>query len=164
MSEMQTPSPWHKQFWPWFLIVVPVVTLGLSVMLITLAVSTEDSLVIDDYYKKGKAINRQLDKIQKARDLGLNGELWIEDNRVKVHFTDNTPSDGSALEMKFHHATLESKDFSLMLVQDGAGDYVGEAAVLIEGHWRLTLTPFHKQWKIQQSVALPQEAAILFTP
>ena len=52
---MQTP--WYKQFWPWFLITVPVLTVIMSGFLIHFATSGEDSLVIDDYYKEGKAIN-----------------------------------------------------------------------------------------------------------
>lgn len=164
MKDPHSTLPWYKQFWPWFLIVVPVVTLGLSVMLITLAVNTEDSLVIDDYYKKGKAINMQLDKIERARQMGLEAKLHIDGNEVKLRWVAGKPTDGSALEMQFHHATLEAKDFKLMLVQDASGTYVGDAEQLLEGRWRLTLLPFHQQWKIQQSVTLPQERDFTFKP
>ncbi len=50
-------TPWYKQFWPWFLIAVPLITLVMGGVLLKLAISTEDSLVVDDYYKEGKAIN-----------------------------------------------------------------------------------------------------------
>ena len=59
-------TPWYKQFWPWFLIAVPVITVIMSGFLIHFATSTQDTLVIDDYYKEGKAINARLDKVEAA--------------------------------------------------------------------------------------------------
>ena len=55
-------QPWYRQFWPWFLIALPatVVVAGLTTWWI--AAHKADSLVVDDYYKEGLAINRQLRK------------------------------------------------------------------------------------------------------
>ena len=55
-------EPWYRQFWPWFIIMLPasVVVAGLSTWYI--AHRHADDLVVDEYYKSGLAINRQLEK------------------------------------------------------------------------------------------------------
>ena len=69
--------PWYRQFWPWFLILLPasVVVAGLSTLYI--ANRHADDLVVDDYYKDGLAINRQLEKKQRANVLGITAQLTI---------------------------------------------------------------------------------------
>jgi hypothetical protein len=59
--------PWYKQFWPWFLIIVPLTSMILSFTMLHLAFNGEDSLVQDDYYNQGRAINLDLHKIEQAR-------------------------------------------------------------------------------------------------
>ena len=57
-------DPWYKQFWPWFFILVPVITLMMGGLMLYLAINTQDSLVVDDYYKEGRTINASLAREQ----------------------------------------------------------------------------------------------------
>ena len=54
-------------------------------VLLNLAISTEDSLVVDDYYKEGKAINARLDK-GIARRKNITTDLTIEDGSIALNF------------------------------------------------------------------------------
>ncbi|GAA0345757.1 FixH family protein [Bowmanella denitrificans] len=160
----QTPPPWYKQFWPWFLIAIPVTSIILSTKMLMLALGGEDSMVIDDYYKEGKGINMNLEKIQHARDLGIDIRLQFSDESLRLEFVQGAPNTGAALSMHFQHPTLADKDFNLLLTQNAAGVFSAPLAHPLEGKWKLTLEPFDKQWRILQDVGLPQASPIIFRP
>lgn len=156
--------PWYKQFWPWFLIVVPIVTLAVGVTVLTLALNGEDSLVIDDYYKQGKAINNKLEKIKAAKALNLSTEITFLDQRVELRFISQDPDKGAALTLEFYHSTQSQRDFVVNLTQRADGTYQAPLDKPLAGKWRISLHPFHNQWKIQQDVTLPQSGPVPFDP
>ena len=157
-------TPWYKQFWPWFLIAVPVITVIMSGFLIHFATSTQDTLVIDDYYKEGKAINARLDKVEAARRLNITTDLMVDDNRVSVKFHSGIPQEGTALKIAFYHVTLAERDTELLLTRDATGVYRGTTEAELDGKWRISLTPIDEAWKIQNTVLLPQSQKIAFNP
>ena len=67
-AEMRgSPSPWYRQFWPWFLIAVPAAAVVMGITTILLALHEPDGLVSDDYYREGLAVNRDLERDQIGR-------------------------------------------------------------------------------------------------
>jgi hypothetical protein len=162
-----THSPtlvWYKQFWPWFLITIPALSMVLSFSMLTLAINTDDSLVVDEYYKEGKAINLQLDKLKKAKALNINTKLSVIDNRIAIDFVTGAPASGEALHLDFYHATLESKDFNVLLTQDASGTYRAQAEMSITGKWNVTLSPLDSSWKVSQPLMFPRSDPIPFNP
>jgi hypothetical protein len=157
-------KPWYKQFWPWFLIVIPLLSMTLSFNMLRLALDSEDSLVMDDHYKQGKAINLNLRKIDRAKALNLKSELLITSNEVKLLFVDSAPSSGAALTLAFYHATQDYKDISVTLLKDASGAYRAMLQQPLMGKWRVTLFPYDQDWKIQKTFSLPQQQPIQFNP
>ena len=84
-------TPWYKQFWPWFLITIPVISMILSITMLNLALNTEDSLVIDDYYKEGRGINLELTKVQEAKVQGISTRITFNNKRVSLEFNTGAP-------------------------------------------------------------------------
>mgnify|MGYP003639778068 FL=1 len=68
---MSDQLPWYKQFWPWFLIILPMCAVIASLTTLKIALDNSDSLVAEDYYKQGKAINMDLRKIKYAQQIGM---------------------------------------------------------------------------------------------
>jgi len=155
---------WYKQFWPWFLITIPFISMILGGMIIYLAVTTENSMVSDDYYKEGKAINQSLKKSNMARQLNLVAGLSIDGDTVRVIFKQALPPDSAAIKLDFFHATLEEKDFFVMLTQNAEGGFSGVLPGEVDGKWRLTLTPFDESWKIRRDVTFPNSSEIILEP
>ncbi|WP_299074289.1 FixH family protein [uncultured Paraglaciecola sp.] len=155
---MQSDSPkvWYKQFWPWFLIIVPLTSMVLSFTMLNFAFNSEDSMVIDDYYKEGKGINLQIQKLQQAKVLNIATKTHVSADSVTVTFTSGAPTSGEALLLEFFHSTQEFKDFSVTLLRDAKGVYRGPLSNDIAGKWKLSLHPYDASWKIQKIVALPQ--------
>ena len=78
-----TPSiaaaiPWYRSRWPRILMAGPAFVVVGGVYLTWLAVSTSDGLVADDYYKRGMAINRTLDRNDYSAKAGLTADVRID--------------------------------------------------------------------------------------
>lgn len=128
------------------------------------ATNGQDALVVDNYYKEGKAINNKLEQIRQAKRLGITTSLRISEKKVTLDVNDGFPGDGSALNLNFYHSTLADRDFNILLVKEAGNRYVGEVNHSIDGKWQLTLLPFDQSWKIQQEVSLPRQQAFDFNP
>jgi hypothetical protein len=157
-------KPWYKQFWPWFLISIPLSSLIVGSQVIRLATDGTNSLVVDDYYKEGKSINTRLDKIEKAIALNISTKLNVQYGSVTLQFISGAPATGQALRLEFFHVTQEFKDFSILLTQDATGIYRNNEENAIEGKWRIRLMPIDESWKVQKRVSLPQSQAFDFNP
>ena len=157
-------TPWYKQFWPWFLIAVPLITLVMGGVLLKLAISTEDSLVVDDYYKEGKAINARLDKEAIAKRKNITTELTITDGSIAVKFHSGIPQEGNALKLNFYHVTIEERDASVLLSRDANGIYRGFVEKDLTGKWQVSLSPVDDSLKVQNTLQLPYSGAIKFNP
>ena len=56
-SNVTDDKPWFKQFWPWFLIILPGTVVIASLATVIIAFKGADDVVSKDYYKEGLAIN-----------------------------------------------------------------------------------------------------------
>ena len=74
LTDTQT-RPWYREPWPWLLAAIPFATVIAGGVTLSLAISTEDSLVADGYYKRGLAINRDIAREQAANRLGIDVRL-----------------------------------------------------------------------------------------
>ena len=157
-------KPWYKQFWPWFLIAIPLSSVIVGSQVLRLAYDGTNSLVADDYYKEGRAINARLDKIEYAITLNIQTKLDVQTGRIALEFISGAPPTGEALKLDFFHVTQEFKDFTVLLTRDAAGIYRNNEEFPIEGKWRLRLTPLNESWKVQKRIRLPQPLAFEFNP
>ncbi len=162
--ETTDTKPWYKYFWPWFLIAVPTSSFIVGYFVIYFATNTEDSLVVDDYYKEGKAINASMAKVEVARRQRIMTDLTINDGAIAVEFHSGIPANGNALKLNFYHVTLQNKDFSILLTRDANGVYRGFTEQDTSGKWKVSLTPLDEKWKVQQTIGLPRDGAIRFVP
>lgn len=163
MSQIDS-KPWYQQVWPWVLISLPVISVCVNMVLISLALNTEDSLVVDDYYKKGKGINLELSRVKKAKELGLSANIQFDKDFVILTLLGYQPTDRTALTLHLRHTTLSRKDQTITLVADASGRYRGRLAADINGKWNLTVEPFSKQWKLQQAVFVSGSSHLTLTP
>ncbi|MBT0586322.1 FixH family protein [Alteromonas oceanisediminis] len=157
--------PWYKQFWPWFLIAIPLSSFIVGFTVLHLAINSSDSLVVDDYYKEGRTINARLDKIEQARQQNMSAGLsFADDGSVQLRFLSGVPRTGEAIQLGMYHVTLKDRDITVMLTRDATGLYRGYTEQPLQGKWRVTLLPVSESWKIQQVVALPRSDEIRLTP
>lgn len=150
MNEQQA---WYKQFWPWFLIILPLCAVVASFTTLKIALSNSDSLVAEDYYKEGKAINMDLSKVQYAKQLGM--QFSLEQNHHEVLLTQHGgPAYQAALKVEFYHPTLADKDLKLTVTADANHVYRITLPDVLTGPWEVRLEGFDGKWRIHQRVEL----------
>ncbi|MEC4724018.1 FixH family protein [Shewanella sp. D64] len=153
---MKQPQAWYKQFWPWFLIILPLCAVVASVNLLYLAIDNKDALVSEDYYKDGKRINQDLRKIKHAKQLGMQFELQVDDNQLTIiqHGGENYIA---ALNVEFFHPTIESRDFKQVVTADGDKAYRIALSNPITGAWEVRLEGYDQSWRIQKRLQIADD-------
>ena len=153
-------KPWYQQFWPWFLISLPATAVIASVVTITLAVTTRDGLVQDDYYKKGLAIHKDAAQVQAARQLGLKASLRysVANSAVEVYLNDAPVGDLASLNFVAFHPTRSHQDRRLVMRRAERGRYIGKLQALTPANWRISIEPPGGTWRITGRIAIPQQS------
>lgn len=155
-------KPWYKQFWPWFIISLPAAAVIAGLITVYIAFKNADSLVVDEYYKEGKAINLRTALLKKASELGYQPTLErLEGNFIILKFGENKPSDGS-LVLDFVHPTSSDKDFGMQLNLQKDGSYQGLAPNNTAGRWYLRLSD-GSTWLIKTELAKTSQS-VTFIP
>lgn len=149
---------WYKEPWAWLVFFLPFSAVVAGIATFIIANDDPDPLVVGEYYKKGKAINQELTKIKLAQKLGMRFSLRYNNNTLEIKPT-GIEKVFPLLKVNFYHPTLPDNDFSLSLTQDANGlfrQYIEN----INGKWRITLTSFENNWKIENVISLPQSTFI----
>jgi len=133
--------PWYRHRWPWLLMLGPAIVVVAGGVTLWLAVRSDDGLVADDYYKRGLAINRQIERDARAGALGLNATVDLgADGHVRVRLA-SAVADAAALPASVRvvvaHPTRSVDDARATLVRTPDGSYAGKMAPLARGRWRL---------------------------
>ncbi len=158
--------PWYKQGWPWAIIAIPILTVIAGITTYFIAANQPHSMVKDDYFKEGLAINRSIEKQNRAIELGIAAEVSLDKVNnltiVKLVSSSKLPSE---LNLLFSHPT-QSKNDQLVQLQSVAGtEYIGEMPKLIPANWYIQLSDkeitwiLKSRWDIEQTEKLSVKAA-----
>lgn len=145
-------KPWYQQFWPWFIIALPASSVIAGIITLIIAINHADSIVVDNYYQNGLAINRNLEKRDRAKKLGLSAHLSINKNDLAMRLKG---SEEQPLVLDFRHATQAEKDFFLPLKRRPNGSYFSVLPDEIKGKWLITLKPIDADWELVGTWILP---------
>ncbi|WP_025820359.1 FixH family protein [Shewanella marina] len=153
---MQQVVPWYKQFWPWFLIVLPLCVVIASFTTLKIAIDHADPLVAEDYYKDGKAINMDLRKSKYAKQLGMQYSFTMSGNQIVIS-QHGGPEYNTALKIAFYHPTIAERDFEQMVTADTNRNYRIDLAEPLTGAWEVRLESYDSTWRIHQRINIAPE-------
>ncbi len=144
-------EPWYRQFWPWVLILLPASVVVASLYTLYLANRHADDLVVDEYYKNGLAINRQLERKQRAEARGISTTLLFSDGFVTAVITGEVTD--PQLQLLLSHPLEADRDFAVPLVQIEPGTYRGSLPHPVIPRWHWTLQQLGPEgWRLDGSV------------
>ncbi len=154
-------EPWYKQFWPWFLISLPLSVVIASIFTINIAIESNDGLVSDDYYKEGLGIHKDADSTQMAKALGIVAAVRFdpETGAIAVTFEQPLPAPSAVLSLKVTHPTRPNQDQLVQLTPSDGQEYLGRLDLLGPARWKLELRPDDRSWRIEGRLALPATTA-----
>jgi len=135
-------APWYREPWPWFLIAGPAIVVAAGVTTAFIALSTDDGLVADDYYKRGLLINKELERSGRGAAMKLGAVASFgADGAVRVDIAGfGTPADAPpSLRLKLAHPTRAGHDRAVVLQRGADGIYRGTMDALPQGRWLVTL-------------------------
>lgn len=130
--------PWYREPYVWLVIAFPLSAVLGSAVTIGLAIASSDGLVVDDYYRRGLAINQVLTRDRAAERLGLRADmdLNLAAGRIEIALgADPGFTYPQRVAVLFSHATRSGYDRRLDLERDVDGVYRGALAPLAAGRW-----------------------------
>lgn len=155
----QTSKPWYREPWPWLLAIMPITAVIAGGITLWFAITTNDGLVVDDYYKQGKAINQTLERDQLAKSLGLTAQLQAEGKFLRLQLNGRLQTPPGNLNLLILHPTRTGDDHSVTLSWDGAS-YSGQLPQLSGAHYRVQLTPEIGKWRLTGELVPGKEATL----
>jgi uncharacterized protein len=157
--------PWYRDKWPWLLILPPAAAVVMGIVMVTLALRSDDGLVVDDYYKRGLAINQVLDREARAATLGLQATLSFspQGDRVRVLLSDG---ESGALRptLRLVHPTRAGQDQAVVLESGAGGVFEGALAPVSPGTWRLVLEDSGGLWRLAGEWRTADRQVVLRAP
>jgi hypothetical protein len=150
-------KPWYKQFWPWFIISLPLSVVIASMFTINLAIKTSDGLVSDDYYKEGLGIHKDAASTAKAKALGIAGDIAYDGDTGSITLAlDSELNAGpGSLLLNVTHPTMPNQDQSIVLTRLDGRRYTGRLEPLNNANWQLEIEPEDAVWRIRGRLQTP---------
>lgn len=160
----KTPAPWYRQGWPWFLIALPATAVIAGVITLVIAVKTFDGLVVDDYYKEGRAIVQTIGRTERARELGLRAALRVRSEAIRIVLA--APDAGVLPEriiVTVAHPTRGGQD-QVVVLSGMKGVFEAALVPLSTGRWLFQIEDESRTWRMNGAAYLPTETEIRIDP
>ena len=160
---IHTHTPWYRQRWPWLLMIGPVWVIVGGIIMVTLASGRPDALVVDDYYKQGKAINQDLSRDRAAAAIGAQATLAYDPARSRLSGRVAAQSSLAGLQIRIRlaHSTMPEKDLLLLVKPDAAGEFEVALPMLEQARWRVVVEPVERSWRLAGVWQWPQDRSAL---
>jgi uncharacterized protein len=161
INPMTDLKPWYRHRWPWLLMFGPFVVVIAGFFTAWLAYSRQDALVVDDYYKQGKAINQDLRRDRAATGLQLHADMQYDaaSGRLVGTLTSaGKPYVGKIL-FRLVHSTQPEKDILMHVQTRSDGSFDAALPMLEIAHWQVLIENEQREWRLAGGWNWPQQRA-----
>jgi hypothetical protein len=142
----------------------PAVVLVAGFITMWISFSGADALVVDDYYKQGKAINQDLRRDHVAAGLGLTASMRYDAANGIVHGQLNGLKALSPITLLMVHPTVPAKDIRHSMQPDAAGYFSMPIPLLERARWQVQIEDAERHWRLQGSWFWPAQKSIDIRP
>jgi hypothetical protein len=153
-------APWYAHRWPWFLMLGPASVLVGGSIATWLALGHPDAMVVDDYYKQGKAINQDLRRDRVASAMQLVLQLRYEGGRLSGRIQSTGRPLAAPFTIRLAHPTLPQRDLALLVKPHADGSFSVPLPVLEHTHWQMVVEGNLRDWRLARSWDWPRESAL----
>jgi len=140
------PAPaWHEPL-VWLVFGIPALTVVAGLITAWIAVQRADSNVAEDYYKRGLAINRSLDREARAQVLGLLAEISLQADRSLTVRLSGKVLPPESINLSMTHPVHAEQDRRIVL--ERGPDDLYHAAMAPAGRIAWDLAIESQDWRI----------------
>jgi hypothetical protein len=139
-------SPWYTHRWPWLLMLGPATVLAGGGYVAWLAAGHPDALVVDDYYKQGKAINQDLRRDRAATKLGL--ALHAQYDPLGGTLSGRLAGQAAPFTIYLAHPTLPQRDLRVFVKPAADGSFSVALPALERTHWQVVVEGALRDWRL----------------
>jgi hypothetical protein len=157
-----TPAkPWYREPWPWILASGPLIAVVAGLYTFRLAVTSNDGLVAEDYYKQGLAADKTIAQSGRAAAVGLTAKLQLRAEAINLVLssTDSFVQPDS-LRLTMSHPTRAGMDQTITLTRQG-DSYSAALRLPASGHWLVLIEDQEKTWRLLGNVLLPSNEELV---
>jgi hypothetical protein len=122
-----------------------------------LAIGHPDAMVVDDYYKQGKAINQDLRRDRAASAMRLAAHWHYEGGRLQGRIESFGKPLTAPFTIHLAHPTLPQRDLNLLARPDADGAFSVSLPVLEHTHWQVVVEGDRRDWRLARSWNWPGE-------
>jgi len=155
-------KPWYKHRWPWFIMLGPAAVMIATAITVWLAVQQPDAMVVDDYYKQGKAINQDLrrDRVASAMQLALDARFDAQLGNLSGRLSSFGRPMLAPFRIHLAHPTQPHKDLALDALPDDYGNFSVQVAGLEPTHWQVLVEGEGREWRLARSWSPGKQPAL----
>jgi len=155
-------KPWYRHRWPWLLMLGPATVLVAGGYTSWLALSGQDALVTDDYYRQGKAINQDLRRDRAAVSLGLAADMRYDpaERSLRGSLSAHGLAYASVVRIRLVHPTRPEKDLTFTAQTDVGGMFVLPLPELDRARWLVQIEDTQGKWRLRGTWSWPERKSI----
>lgn len=163
---MTVEKPWYRYRWPWLLILGPAIVVAACIHITWLSLQSPDALVVDDYYKQGKAINQDLRRDKVAAQLGLQMDMRYapDSQQLQGKVSGMMASAGDDMTIRLVHPTQPDHDIMLNVHANADGSFSVTLPALEQTRWRVQVEGQERAWRLHGEWRWPAQQAIHLEP
>jgi len=156
----ETPSPWYRHRWPWFIMLGPAAVMAATAVTVVLALRQPDAMVVDDYYRQGKAINQDLRRDRMASALRLSLSAHYRRGRLGGRLESFGRPILAPFRIRLAHPTQPRKDRVLDARPDREGNVDLPLPALEMTHWQVVVEDEGRQWRLARGWSPARQEAL----
>lgn len=157
-------APWYRHRWPWLLMLGPFAVVVAGFVTMWISFTGADALVVDDYYKQGKAINQDLRRDRVAATLGLGFSLRYDAASDKLIGGMRGLTNELPLTLMLIHPTVPQKDKRMIVKPNSQGEFSIVLPLLERANWQVQIEDAARTWRLQGDWSWPQQNTIDIRP
>jgi len=162
-AETNEKRPWYKEPMVWLVIAIPLSSVIYGTFFLIVSITTFDGMVVDDYYKVGKQINRELKRDKAALAHGLTAQVAVENKMLTVLLKANPDYIlPPALEIRFLYSTRADIDKEVFVEKVSPGTFKGSIPELEIGRWNVQIAS--DDWRLLGSMRIPDMKKVMIKP
>ncbi len=158
------PKPWYRHRWPWLLMVGPAAVLVAGFITMWISFTGADALVVDDYYKQGKAINQDLRRDHAAAALGLSASMRYDAANGVVLGQVRGLKEVPSVNVLLVHPTVPEKDVRRTVQPNAAGEFSLPVPLFERANWQVQLEDADRTWRLNGGWSWPAQKSIDIRP